>query len=56
MVRFDFVQRSVVSKMNRVWEAKTNVMEIHVLNRLYKVDWYFSRLTDGDEQPMQRSH
>ena len=56
MVIFDFVQRSLVVEMNRVLEAKENVMALHVLNRLYKVDWDSSILTDGDEQPMERLH
>ena len=56
MVRFDFVQRSLVAEMNRVLEAKENVMALHVLNRLYKVDWDCLRLTNGDEQPMERLH
>ena len=54
MVIFDFVQRSLVVEMNRVLEEKENVMALHVLNRLYQVDWDFSRLTDGDKQRMER--
>ena len=54
MVRFDFVERSLVAEMNRVLEAKENVMALHVLNKLYQVDWDCSRLTDGYEQPMER--
>ena len=48
MVRFDFVQRSLFAKINRALEAKENVMALHVLNRLYQVDWDCSILTDGD--------
>ena len=56
MVIFDFIQRILVADMNRVLEAKENVMALHVLNRLYKVDWDCSRFTDGDEQTMERLH
>ena len=48
MVRFYFLQRSLVVEMNRVLESKENVMALHVLNILYQVDWDCSILTDGD--------
>ena len=38
MVRFDFVQRSLVAEINRVLEEKESVMALHVLDRLYQVD------------------
>ena len=56
MVIFDFVQRSLVAEMNRVSEEKESVMALHVLNRLYQVDWDLYILTNGYEQPMERLH
>ena len=56
MVRFDFIQRILVVEINRVLEEKENVMALHVLNRLYQMDWDCLRLTDRNEQPMERLH
>lgn len=54
MVRFEFIQRSLVTKVNRVLEVKANVMALRVLDRLFQVDWDSSRLTNGDEQSMEK--
>ena len=39
MVRFDFIKRSLIAEVNRVLEAKANVIALHVLDRLSHVDW-----------------
>jgi hypothetical protein len=57
MVRFDLIHRSLVADMNKILEAKiveANVLVLHVLDRLYQVDWDSSRFTDGYEQSIER--
>jgi hypothetical protein len=57
MVRFDFIQRSLVAEVNKVLEVKIteeNVLALHVLDRLSQVDWDSSRLIHGYEQSMER--
>jgi hypothetical protein len=57
VVRFYFIQRSLVVGMNKILEVnivEENVLELHVLEKLSQEDWDSSRLTDGYEQSIKR--
>ena len=57
MIRFDSMQRSMVAKVKRVLESKiaeANMLILYIIDRESQVDWGSSRLSGGDEQPLER--